>query len=184
MAPNLLMPAIALPLMAFAVWRRARSQFGRQPIRRRRMMVRIAVFAVIGVLLAGTGLHSPRLAGGLLAGVLGGALLGLAGLRLTRFERGADGADCYIPHPWIGALLMALLVGRLAWRFAVMEGAMGPAGPGAALATPSGHPVPPPGQSALTLLVVGLMVGYYIVYYAGLLIHHRRFAQAQNLPQG
>jgi membrane protein DedA with SNARE-associated domain len=29
------------------------------------------------------------------------------------------------------------------------------------------------------MLVIGLLVGYYIVYFIGLLIHHRRFQQAQ-----
>ncbi len=32
--------------------------------------------------------------------------------------------------------------------------------------------------SPLTMLVVGLLVGYYIVYFSGLLIHHRRFQQS------
>jgi hypothetical protein len=31
--------------------------------------------------------------------------------------------------------------------------------------------------SPLTMLVVGVLVGYYLVYYSGLLIHHRRFQQ-------
>jgi hypothetical protein len=29
------------------------------------------------------------------------------------------------------------------------------------------------------MLVIGVLVGYYLVYYSGLLIHHRRFQQAQ-----
>jgi hypothetical protein len=28
------------------------------------------------------------------------------------------------------------------------------------------------------MLLVGLLVGYYIVYFSGLLIHHRRFQQS------
>ena len=32
-------------------------------------------------------------------------------------------------------------------------------------------------SSPLTMLVVGLLFGYYIAYYSGLLIHHRRFQQ-------
>jgi uncharacterized membrane protein (DUF106 family) len=34
-------------------------------------------------------------------------------------------------------------------------------------------------SSPLTMLVIGLLVGYYIAYFSGLLIHHRRFQQAQ-----
>ncbi len=41
--------------------------------------------------------------------------------------------------------------------------------------------MPPMGYalSPLTMLVIGLLVGYYIVYFSGLLIHHRRFRQAR-----
>jgi len=170
MAPNLLLPAVLAPLTAFVVWRRLRSYFGRQPVRRKRMVTRIVIFAALGGLIALGGMHDLRLLEGLLGGLLGGALLGLLGLQLTRFERGADGADVYIPNPWIGGALSVLLVGRLAWRFLVVLPQMDAA---------AGHSAPPFGNSPLTLLVLGLMIGYYISYYAGLLIHHRRFERAQ-----
>jgi hypothetical protein len=172
MAPNLLMPALFSPLLAFMVWRRVRRQFGRQPIRRGGMLARVAILAAVAGLLALSGLRDTRLLEGLVGGILGGAALGLLGLRLTRFERGPDGADVYLPNPWIGALITALLVGRLAWRFLVLMPQMGGAGPAAAAASPE------LGSSPLTLLVIGLMVGYYVSYYAGLLVHHRRFAQS------
>jgi uncharacterized membrane protein (DUF106 family) len=43
------------------------------------------------------------------------------------------------------------------------------------------YPMQPMGytSSPLTMLVIGLLVGYYIAYFSGLLIHHRRFQQAQ-----
>ena len=170
MAPNLLLPAVMAPLIGWLMWRRLRSYFGRQPVRRKRMLTRIVAFAAIGGLVGLGGLHNTRLLEGLLGGVAGGALLGLLGLQLTRFERGADGADVYIPNPWIGGALSALLLGRLAWRFLVVLPQMDA---GAA------HSAPPFGNSPLTLLVLGLMIGYYISYYAGLLIHHRRFERAQ-----
>ena len=77
---------IMLPLLAWIVWRRVSRQFGRQPIRRKRMIARIVIFAVIGGLLALSGFHHLALAEGLLGGVLIGAAIGLFGLRLTRFE--------------------------------------------------------------------------------------------------
>jgi heme A synthase len=172
MTPQMLTPLIMLPLVAFFVWRRIRSTFGRQPIRRKRMTARIVVFAVIGGLMAMSGLHDARLLEGLLGGLLGGALLGLVGLRLTRFERGADGADAYIPNPWIGGLLTALLLGRLAWRLLVVLPQMESAGHVASNA-------PPFGNSPLTLAMFGLLIGYYLAYFIGLLIHHRRFERAQ-----
>jgi hypothetical protein len=156
--------AFMIPLMALMVWRRVRGSFGRQPIRRKRMMVRIGVLSVIGALLALGGLHNLRLLEGLVGGALAGAALGLLGLKLTRFERNAEGADLYIPNAWIGGVLTVLLVGRLAWRFLVaMPQAQGPA----------------VGNSPLTLAILGLTLGYYVCYFAGLLVHHRRFERAQ-----
>lgn len=168
MAPNLLVPALFSPLLAFAVWRRVRGQFGRQPVRRGRMLTRVLVLVGVAGLLALAGLRDPRLLEGLAGGLVGGVALGLLGLRLTRFERGPDGADLYLPNPWIGATVTAVLVGRLAWRFLVL---LPQTGGGAAVA-------PALGNSPLTLLVVGLMIGYYVSYYAGLLVHHRRFVRA------
>ncbi|MGN2245179.1 DUF1453 domain-containing protein [Frateuria sp. GZRR35] len=173
MAPNLLMPTLMSPLLAFMVWRRVRRQFGRQPVRRGAMITRVAVLVVLTGLLSLAGLRDPRLLEGLAGGLLGGIALGLLGLRLTRFERGADGRDLYLPNPWIGATITALLVGRLAWRLVLVPHA----GTVATIMAPTTLQL---GNSPLTLLVVGLMIGYYVSYYAGLLVHHRRFVRAQG----
>ncbi|HEY9022910.1 MAG TPA: hypothetical protein VIP05_01330 [Burkholderiaceae bacterium] len=174
MAPNMI-PALMVPLAAFAIYRRVRGNFGPQPIRRKRMMARVAIFAVLAVVLALTGLYDPMLLAGLAGGIAGGAVLGLAGLRLTRFGQNEQGADVYIPNPWIGAALTVLLIGRLAWRFLeVMPQIKDPA-----LAATAGHA--PPVGSPLTLAVFGLMVGYYLVYFIGLLVHHRRFQRERGI---
>jgi hypothetical protein len=174
MAPNLLMPTLVSPLVAFLVWRRVRRQFGRQPVRRGPMIARVTILTVVALLVSLVGLHDLRLLGGLGSGLFGGVVLGLLGLRLTRFERSADGRDLYLPNPWIGATVTALLVGRLAWRFLVLMPHTGAAGPMLGPSTPQ------PGNSPLTLLVLGLMIGYYVSYYAGLLVHHRRFERSQG----
>ena len=160
--------ALMIPLMAFAVWRRVRGTFGRQPVRRKRMIGRIVFLSAILAVFALGGLHNPVLLEGLLGGALAGAALGLVGLRLTRFERDAAGNDLYLPNAWVGGVLTALLLGRLAWRFLVdMPHAGDPS-----------HAAPAMGNSPLTLVVVGLTFGYYICYFAGLLVHHRRFERS------
>ena len=170
---------VMLPILAWIIWRRISRQFGRQPIRRKRMIFRIAVFSFLGCMLALSGLHKLALAEGLLAGVLLGGAIGLLGLRLTRFEVDPVKGDCYVPNPWIGALLTALLLGRLAWRFLVAWPQMQHA---AAAAQTGGYPMHPLGyaSSPLTMLVIGLLVGYYIAYFSGLLIHHRRFQRTHS----
>jgi MFS family permease len=159
---------IMLPLMAWVVWRRVSRQFGRQRIQRKRMIFRIVMFAAIGGLLALSGLHQIELAEGLLGGVLIGAAIGLLGLRLTRFEVDPVKGDCYVPNPWLGAVLTVLLLGRLAWR---LMAAWSPL-QGASAMPPTGHEFSP-----LTMLVIGLLVGYYVAYFSGLLVHHRRFRE-------
>ena len=170
---------IMLPLLALIVWRRVSRSFGSQPIRRKRMIARVVLFSIIGAVLALTGFHHLALAEGLFGGVLVGGAIGLFGLQLTRFEVHPVKGDCYVPNPWIGALLTVLLLGRLAWRLIVvwpqmqhMEALTATHGTGMQM-QPMGYAANP-----LTMLVIGLLVGYYIVYYSGVLVHHRRFLQA------
>jgi hypothetical protein len=175
MPAHLMTYVILLPLVALMIWRRVSRQFGRQPIRRKQMIVRIVVFVVVGAVLALAGLHDIALAEGLLGGVLIGGAIGLLGLRLTRFEVDPVRGDCYVPNSWIGALLTVLLLARLAWRFVVLWPQMQQM---SAAATPAAG-LHAPLYSPLTMLTIGLLVGYYIVYFIGLLIHHRRFQRAQ-----
>lgn len=165
MNPHVISLLITVPLMAFAVYRRVRGSFGRQPIRSKRMLVRVAILSAVAIGFGIYGIQKPGLLEGLVVGIAGGAALGYLGLRLTRFETTADG-DRYIPNPWIGAILTALLMGRVAYRFVI-------AGP--AMQDAAAQHGPAFGDSPLTLVVFGLTVGYYIAYYVGLLVHHKRW---------
>jgi hypothetical protein len=169
---------IMLPLLAWIVWRRISRTFGRQPVQRKRMIARVVIFSVIGAALALSGFHQLALAEGLFGGMLVGGAIGLVGLRLTRFEIDPVKGDCYLPNVWIGALLMVLLLGRLAWRLMVMWPQLQNGFAAANAAGGVGHSMSS-SSSPLTMMVIGLLVGYYIVYYSGVLIHHRRFQQRQ-----
>ena len=174
--PHLLTYAIMLAVLALLIWRRVRRQFGRQPIRRKRMIARVVLFSLIGVMLAVGSLRNVHLTEGLLVGALAGAALGWLGIKLTRFEVDPSRGDCYVPNPWIGALLVSVLLGRLLWRFLMlwpqMQAATTPASEFGGM--PAGY-----ASSPLTMLMIGMLVGYYIVYFSALLIHHRRFQQRQ-----
>jgi hypothetical protein len=169
MTPHIRLPLILIPVILFLIWRRVRRQFGPQPIQRKRMITRIVIFAAAAGLLSLGLMPDLHLLAGLAGGVLAGAALGLLGLRLSRFEVHPVKGDCYVPNPYIGALVTAVLLARIAWRFAML---------GPALQDPSGGtpPIHGPaiGQSPLTLLTFGLVVGYYVCYYAGVLVHHQR----------
>jgi len=173
MPVHLMSYVILVPVVALVIWRRVRRQFGHQPIRRKRMMVRIGIVLASLVMLSMFGMLDLRLAEGLLAGVAGGAIVAVVGLRLTQFVADPEKGDCYVPNPWFGALLTALLLGRLAYRFLVVIPQM------EQVADHAGAIPPGAGYSPLTMAVVGLLAGYYLIFYVGLLIHHRRFQAAQ-----
>jgi hypothetical protein len=163
MSPNLVAPIVIAPLIAWRLYARSRRHFGRQPIQPGRMWTRVGILSAITLLVATGGFVDPRLAAGLGAGLAGGVALALLALKLTRFE--IDGrADCYYPNPWIGLALTALFIGRVLYRFLVLW---------PELSLHSAGSFEPWQHSPLTLVTLGLMLGYYIAYYGGLLIHHR-----------
>ena len=151
---------LVLALVAWRIYRRIRRNIGRQPLRPRRALTSVVIFSALSLMLVVASLQQPRLLAGIVGGLAPGVLLGLVGLRLTRFETSAAG-HFYIPNTHIGVGLSVLMVGRLAYRFMVLRDA----------AVASNHP--PAMQSPLTFFIFGLMAGYYIVYQTGLFIHSR-----------
>jgi hypothetical protein len=147
---------------AFILWRiyrRIRRNIGRQKLQPRRTMVRLVVFGLFSLVIIFVGLQNPRLLLGYGAGILGGAALGFVGLKLTQFETTEEG-HFYTPDTRIGVAISLLLAGRIIYRMVVLNSAMSQG---------AGHP--PPMNSPLTFLIVGLTFGYYIVYYIGLFVH-------------
>lgn len=172
MTPHFTAPLVLIPIVLLGIFRRLRSQFGLQPIRRKAMIVRIVIFAIIGAGAVFFALRDMQLLTAICGGLVGGAALGLLGLRLSRFEVDPKKGDCFVPNPYIGALITVLFLGRLMWRFAMLSPQFqDPTG-----ATPPVHG-PDMGQSPLTLVITGLFAGYYVCYYAGLLIHHQRIVR-------
>jgi hypothetical protein len=169
--PQVIIPTLLVPLIAYRIYRRVRSNFGRQPIQPRRMLVRVILFAAIGSLLMWMAVHSVALFATATAGIaLGGGLAAL-GLRLTQWHTDETGTH-YTPNAYLGIAITALLLGRITYRLVSMSSTMGavaPTGDGF-LATYQ--------QSPLTLGIVTLTIGYYLVYFTGLLIVARTRAGA------
>jgi hypothetical protein len=147
-------------LIVWSIYRRVRRNIGRQNLHPRRAIKSIVILSLISVLIAGTSLQNTNLLLGFGGGLLLGALLGFVGLRLTRFET-TDEGHFYIPNTHIGVALSLLLVGRIAYRYWVHRD----------ISTAQNPMLPL--QSPLTLFILGLTVGYYIVYQTGLFIHSR-----------
>lgn len=171
-SPHALSLAIAVPVIVLLYYRRIRRQFGRQPVHIKRMMIRIVILALVGALMLFGSLMNPMALAADLAGLVIGIALGWWGLRLTRFENENDGVH-YIPHGFFGIAISVLLIARLVYRFVVLSPAMGQT---AQQISYGGSPFAMYQRSPLTLALFGLLVGYYVAYYAGVLLTARRMA--------
>jgi hypothetical protein len=167
MDPNLVTPILIGALVVFGIVRRLRRTFGRQPVQLGRIWVRIGLLALAGGLIVATSVtRGAETLEALIAGLACGALLAYFGLRHTRFEVTPEGRF-YTPHTYIGLAVTLLFLGRLAYRFLYFgTGANGMFGgdPNAAVAYQ---------RSPLTLGIFAVLIGYYVLFYAGVLLRTR-----------
>ena len=127
---------------------------------------RIRRIALVGGLLVSAGAtRGAETLGALSAGLACGAALGYLGLRHTRFEVTPEGRF-YTPHTYIGLAVTLLFLGRLAYRaVSLSNGTNGMPGGDSTLAAAS--------QGPLTLGVFAVLLGYYLVFYSGVLLWSR-----------
>jgi cytochrome b561 len=114
-----------------------------------------------------SGIGASMAGWGVLAGLAVGCVLGIVGLRMTRFETVA-GRHWYTPHPGIGLVLTALMLGRLVYRFFAVRATT------AVVAASEVSPLASLQRSPLTLAIAGLLIGYYLANSVGLLRMARR----------
>jgi hypothetical protein len=153
-------PVLFGGLFAWGLYRRVRRNIGRQPLRPARSIFSIVLFVAVSALLFSVSLALPKLLLGIGGGLLLGALLGAAGLHLTKFET-TEAGHFYTPDMRIGIGLSLLFVGRMLYRFWVLGN----------FSTAANQPQL--FQSPLTFFCFGLIAGYYIVYHIGILVHNR-----------
>lgn len=154
---------VLVPLVGWRMYSRVRRLVGRQRSRAWRHWTAAILFPLLAALFAIASIASPPALSALAGGCAAGIALGLWGLRLTRFERTAEGWF-YTPNAHIGIALSILLVARIGWRIFEMQ-MYGTPPRGAQFAT-----------SPLTLLVFGTLAGYYATYAIGVLRWRRATA--------
>lgn len=159
MSPAPVIPIVFGGLIVWSVYRRIRRNIGRQKLQPRRAVTSIVILSVCSVLVAASSVRHPNVLLGFGAGLLPGIALGFFGLRLTRFET-TDEGHFYTPSAHIGVAISVLFIGRLLYRMMVLPG----------FSTASAQ-MPPPTLNPLTLLIFGLLAGYYLTYQTGILIH-------------
>lgn len=162
MDPRLVTPYLIAALVVWGLYRRMRRSFGRQRVQDKRMWFRIGVFTLITVLAIAGSARDLDVLGALLAGIVCGAALAFVGLRYTKFEITAEGRF-YTPHAYIGLVVAALFAGRVLYRFlGAYNGVTPAAAAGQSLAATYQ-------RSPFLLAVFGVLVGYYVLYYLGVL---------------
>jgi hypothetical protein len=147
-----------VPLIAWRLYSRIKRLLSRQKSRLWRHWAAVIFFPLFLLMLGFVAMGNPLSLASLVAGVAAGAGLAIWGLKLTRFERTGEGYF-FTPNARIGLALTALLLMRLAYRLAT-TGISGMRDSDAAQAFT---------RSPLTLVVVGLIMGYYAAYAIGLL---------------
>ena len=171
--------ALFVAFIGFMLYQRYRRTVGRQPLVPGRLMFRVGLLGLAALLFLFPSFSRPTAAAASLAGLVVGGLIGLAGLRLTRFERAPD-RDYYTPNTYLGLAVFGVFLARLAYNFIRVS---------AQIQTLPAAGQPPPGfgnltSNPLTAALLLMVFGYYLVYEAGLLLWVRRNPPGSDIHGG
>jgi hypothetical protein len=164
-------PFLFAALVVFAIYRRFRRSFGRQPLRPARMRLRMVLLTLLVCLLLPAALRSTQFLAAEIVGAALGIALAVWGAQRTRFLT-HDGQLYYVPHTYTGIVVSLLFLGRLVYRIVQIDG--GTHAPAAGAAAANAYASADPGQafapasmlrSPLTVGIFLLLAGYYLYYY-------------------
>jgi len=156
-SPSTITLLVLMPLFAWRIYTRLRRMVGRQRLSRMRLRVTLGMYIAMLVLLCFAAHTHPERLWWLAGGLVPGSLLGFVALNKTRFEPTPEGLF-YTPNIHLGIALSLLFVARIAYRLATVY-ATEPTAP---------HGMDEFARSPLTLVVCGMLAGYYITYSGGL----------------
>jgi hypothetical protein len=170
MDPKLIAPILFAALVVWGILRRVRRTVGRQSVHAGRIWLRIGMLTLVGgLVIASSVARNTEALAALTAGLACGAALAYVGLRHTKFEVTPEGRF-YAPHTYIGLAVTALFLGRLLYRFfCLFYGANVVIGTNQDLAVAYQ-------RNPLTLGIFAVLVGYYVLFYAGVLFRTRAAA--------
>lgn len=161
--PSLIVPLGIGALFLWRTYSRIRRMVGRQHLSPARPWITVFVFLLLVLLLAGLSLARPESLLGLGGGLAVGIGLAVYSLRKTRFESTAQGLF-YTPSAHVGIAVSLLFVGRVLYRLIQMYGYGVPAPP-----APGQDPSLSYATTPVTMLIFGVLAGYYVAYAIGLL---------------
>lgn len=162
---------IIVILVVLGLYRRTRRTIGFQKFMKGRMLTRMAVLTIVGILFLSMGFAHPIGYIYDFAGVVLGGIIAYYAIRTTSFEW-RQSAWFYRPNPWIGALLLVLFFGRIGYRLFEDYQLYG--------TTPTGHGQPA-NQTQLsayshdpaTTIILFTLIAYYVAYYTFLIRRER-----------
>jgi hypothetical protein len=160
---------LAALLIGFRLYRSVRRNIGRQAFLKRLLIVRILLLLAVTGLVFGfsPGVNSAGIAAAAAGAIIGAGIAAYA-LMHTRIERTERGIF-YTGHPYIGLGILGVFVARLVFNLATVFPRMQQAAAAARAHPGARQAMMQPANSPLTLAIFALMVGYYVVYSAGLL---------------
>jgi hypothetical protein len=149
--------AFPILIIGWVMYRRTKRSIGFQKLAARRMKVRLGFFAFAALLLLLLAVAHPVMFIGYAAGIAGGLVLSHYAARHFLTERRADGLY-YRTHIWIESTVLALFLGRIAYRIIEM----------AAMPEMTADTAMDPGAMAKDPLTGGILfviISYYFAYY-------------------
>ena len=163
--------AVVTPLMAWSMYRRVHRNIALQKITAWRLIMRSTVLGILCVVLLLWPSFDPLMAAAEISGVVVGVLFAMLGLRHTRFEQMPDG-HYFTPNAILGVAVSMLFIGRMIYRIIVLY-------PTLAAAQQTGAPITSQmlnagPRSALTIALLGVVIGYFTTYCLGVLRTSRR----------
>jgi hypothetical protein len=168
-------------LVLFGLYRRTRRTIGFQKFVKRRTITRMALLAVVGVLVLVIGFLHPMVYIFDAIGIVLGGIIAYYAIRTTSFEW-RQGAWFYRPNPWIGVLLVVLFIGRIAYRvyqdYAMFGATASANGRSAAQAQWTVYSHEP-----FTAIILFTLITYYVAYYT-FLIRRERHLEAKGEGSG
>jgi hypothetical protein len=175
-------PYLVAALVVFGIYRRFRRSFGRQPLRRGRMTLRIVLLAIVACALLPLALRSVQFLTAELVGAVLGVGLGLWGAERTRLVMFRDRLH-YVPHTYTGIAVSLLFLGRVVFRLVQVYTTLHAAHAAQASAVNAADPAnsfAPPGmvRSPLTVGIFFVLMGYYVCYYGLVLWKSKRLNAA------
>ena len=171
--------AIAAPLLAFSIYRRVRRNISRQKLSEWRLWMRSGFLLLAFAALLRWPVFDGPIALAMCAGAASGVLLSRFGVQHTRFEQQADG-QYYTPNLILGTAISLIFVARMGYRLIMIYPALQAASAQGATFSPQTFFAG--SRSAMTMALLGLVIGYFVGYCLGVLQRAKQLRTAPHVP--